>query len=86
MKIRRCTDLRKDCVSNWVYLFAVRDVGINDSVLIPFMEFVDYASGSAQAYNSCGGSNGCADQLTNWDGTKKRGLESIHKKNGGLSL
>ena len=83
---KECTDLRKDCVSNWVYLFAVRDVGINDSVLIPFMEFVDYASGSAQAYNSCGGSNGCADQLTNWDGTKKRGLESIHKKNGGLSL
>lgn len=81
-----CTDLRKDCVSNWVYLFAVRDVGINDSVLIPFMEFVDYASGSAQAYSSCGGSNGCADQLTNWDGTKKRGLESISKKRGSLSM
>ena len=23
---------------------------------------------------SLGGSNGCADELTNWDGTKKRGL------------
>ena len=27
-----------------------------------------------------GGSNGCADQLTNWDGTKKRGLGALEKK------
>ena len=26
--------------------------------------------------------NGCADQLTNWDGTKKLGLESVTKKKG----
>lgn len=25
-------------------------------------------------YVSLGGSNGCADQLTNWDGTQKLGL------------
>lgn len=33
-------------------------------------------------YASLGGSNGCADQLTNWDGTKKLGLGAITKKKG----
>ena len=37
---------------------------------------------SAETYTSLGGSNGCADQLTNWDGTKKLGLESVTKKKG----
>ena len=36
--------------------------------------FVDYMSCSADTYVSLGGSNGCADQLTNWDGTQKVGL------------
>ena len=35
---------------------------------------------SAETYTSLVGSNGCADQLTNWDGTKKLGLESVTKK------
>lgn len=82
---RGCTNYRKECVSNWVDMFATRDAVFNNEVLSNFMEFVDYASGSAEAYISCGGSNGCADQLTNWDGTKKLGLESISKKKGGLS-
>ena len=34
------------------------------------------------SYTSLGGSNGCADQLTNWDGTKKLGLGAITKKKG----
>jgi len=29
-----------------------------------------------------GGSNGCANQLTNWDGTRKLGLGAITKKKG----
>ena len=37
---------------------------------------------SAETYTSLGGSNGCADQLTNWDGTKKLGLGSQTKKKG----
>ena len=33
-------------------------------------------------YASLGGFNGCADQLTNWDGTRKLGLRAITKKKG----
>ena len=36
--------------------------------------YIDYMSCSADTYVSLGGSNGCADQLTNWDGTQKIGL------------
>ena len=42
----------------------------------------NYMSCNAETYTSLGGSNGCADQLTNWDGTKKLGLESVTKKKG----
>ena len=37
---------------------------------------------SAETYTSLGDSNGCADQLTNRDGTKKLGLASVTKKKG----
>ena len=39
-----------------------------------FLAFVDHMSCSVDTYVSLGGSNGCADQLTNWDGTQKIGL------------
>ena len=35
---------------------------------------------SADTYVSLGGSNGCADQLTNWDGTQKDGLGALPSK------
>ena len=35
---------------------------------------------SADTYVSLGGSSGCADQLTNWDGTQKLGLGTPSKK------
>ena len=35
---------------------------------------------SADTYVSLGDSNGCADQLTNWDGTQKVGLGAMPKK------
>ena len=35
---------------------------------------------SADTYVSLGGSNGCADQLTNWDGTQKIGLGTVQRK------
>ena len=35
---------------------------------------------SADTYVSLGGSNGCADQLTNWDGTQKVGLGIFYKE------
>jgi len=70
------------CVTNWTHLFAEQDVTYEPSIIDSFISFVDYMSCSAETYTSLGGSNGCADQLTNWDGTKKLGLGAITKKKG----
>lgn len=47
-------------------------------------EFTDrieiHLSCSADTYVSLGGSKGCADQLTNWDGTQKDGLGALPSK------
>ena len=64
------------------HLFAERDVTYEPSTIANFVSFVDYMSCSAETYTSLGGSNGCADQLTNWDGTKKLGLGTPVKKKG----
>ena len=48
--------------------------------LTTFLAFVDHMSCSADTYVSLGGSNVCADQLTNWDGTQKVGVRSTIKK------
>ena len=59
----------------------------NNKVIDNFLAFVDYMSCSADTYVSLGGSNGCADQLTNWDGTQKVGLGAVlRKKPRGFSL
>ena len=58
-----------------------------DNAIDTFLAFVDYMSCSADTYVSLGGSNGCADQLTNWDGTQKVGLGAVlRKKPRGFSL
>lgn len=75
-----CTDFRKECVSNWTKLFATKDVVCTDSIVNNFLSFVDHMSCSADTYVSLGGSNGCADQLLNWDGTQKVGLGAMPKK------
>lgn len=75
-----CTDFRMECVSNWTKLFATKDVVYTDSIINNFLSFVDHMSCSADTYVSLGGSNGCADQLLNWDGTQKIGLGAIPKK------
>ncbi len=79
---RDCSNFREECVTNWTHLFAERDVTYNPSIIDNFISFVDYMSCSAETYESLGGSNGCADQLTNWDGTQKIGLGAPTKKNG----
>ena len=48
-----------------------------------FLSAVDTMSCSADSYVSLMGSNGCADQLTNWDGSKKQGMAAPEKKKGG---
>ena len=77
-----CSKFNVECVTSWTHLFAERDVTYGPSIIDNFISFVDYMSCSAETYTSLGGSNGCADQLTNWDGTKKLGLGAPTKKKG----
>lgn len=76
------TDFKQECVTNWTKLFATNEVQFTDNAIDNFLAFVDYMSCSADTYVSLGGSNDCADQLTNWDGTQKVGLGSIPQKKG----
>lgn len=65
------TDFKQECVTSWTKLFATNEVQFTDNAIDTFLAFVDHMSCSADTYVSLGGSNGCADQLTNWDGTQK---------------
>lgn len=81
------TDFKQECVTNWTKLFATNEVQFTDNAIDTFLAFVDHMSCSADTYVSLGGSNGCADQLTNWDGTQKVGLGAVlRKKPRGFSL
>ena len=81
------TDFKQECVTSWTKLFATNEVQFTNNAIDTFLAFVDYMSCSADTYVSLGGSNGCADQLTNWDGTQKVGLSAVlRKKPRGLSL
>ena len=73
------TDFKQECVTSWTKLFATNEVQFTDKAIDNFLTFVDHMSCSADTYVSLGGSNGCADQLTNWDGTQKVGLSGIKK-------
>ena len=77
-----CSKFNVECVTGWTHLFAERDVTYEPSIIDNFISFVDYMSCSAETYTSVGGSNGCANQLTNWDGTKKLGLAAPVKAKG----
>ena len=72
------TDFKQECVTSWTKLFATNEVQFTDKAIDNFLAFVDHMSCSADTYVSLGGSNGCADQLTNWDGTQKIGLGAIN--------
>lgn len=74
------TDFKQECVTNWTKLFATNEVQFTDNAIDNFLAFVDHLSCSADTYVSLGGSNGCADQLTNWDGTQKVGLGIFYKE------
>lgn len=81
-----CSDFRRECVSHWTKMFATDGGVYTESIINNFLSFVDHMLCSADTYVSLGGSNGCADQLTNWDGTQKVGLgASTKKKVHGLS-
>jgi len=81
------TDFKQECITSWTKLFATNEVQFTDNAIDNFLTFVDHMSCSADTYVSLGGSNGCADQLTNWDGTQKVGLGAVlRKKPRGFSL
>ena len=71
------TDFKQECVTNWTKLFATNEVQFTNNAIDNFLTFVDHMSCCADTYVSLGGSNGCADQLTNWDGTQKAGLGAV---------
>lgn len=75
-----CGNFRRECVTSWTKLFATKDVVYTEPLYQNFLAFVDHMSCSADTYVSLGGSNGCADQLTNWDGTQKIGLGTPTKR------
>lgn len=74
------TDFKQECITSWTKLFATNEVQFTDKAIDNFLAFVDHMSCSADTYVSLGGSNGCADQLTNWDGTQKVGLGAVLRK------
>lgn len=75
-----CSNFRKECVTLWTKFF-VSDGGVyTEPIINNFLAFVDYMSYCADTYVSLGGSNGCADQLTNWDSTQKIGLGAATKR------
>ncbi len=79
-------DVRGFLISNRGKLFATNEVQLTDNTIDIFLAFVGHMSCSADTYVSLGGSNGCADQLTNWDGIQKLGLGAPPKKKAqGLS-
>ena len=75
-----CSNFRKECVTSWTKLFATKGVVYTEPLCQSFLAFVDHMSCSTNTYVSLGGSRGCADQLTNWDGTQKIGLGAPTKR------
>lgn len=76
-----CGNYRRECVAHWTKLFATDEVVYTEPIIQNFLSFINYMSCSADTYVSLGGSNGCADQLTNWDGTQKVRLGAPTKRN-----
>ena len=75
-----CGNYRRECVAHWTKLFATDEVVYTEPIIQNFLSFIDHMSCCADTYVSLGGSNGCADQLTNWDGTQKLGLGAPSKR------
>lgn len=67
-------------ISNRGKLFATNEAQLTDNAIDIFLAFVGHMSCSADTYVSLGASNGCADQLTNWDGIQKLGLKKQQRE------
>ena len=75
-----CGNYRRECVAHWTKLFAIDEVVYTEPIIQNFLSFINHMSCNADTYVSLGGSNCCADQLTNWDGTQNLGLRASPKK------
>ena len=74
---RMCRTLDKTLTDEVVY---------TEPIIPNFLSLIDHMSCSTDTYVLLGGSNACADQITNWDCTQKLGLgASPKKKSQGLS-
>ena len=59
-------------MKNWTKLYATSETTFPEDAVKGFIKFIDCMSGGADTYQTCMvGSTGYANQLTNWDGTKK---------------
>ena len=68
-----------NCNDDWRYKTPIKEC-CKEKTLDTFLAFVDHMSCSADTYVSLGGSNGCADQLTNWDGTQKKAWKQVQRR------
>ena len=68
---RMCRTLDKTLTYEVVY---------TEPIIQNFLSLIDHMSCSADTYVLIGGSNACADQLTNWDGTQKLDWEHLLKE------
>ena len=68
---RMCRTLDKTLTYEVVY---------TEPIIQNFLSFIDHMSCSTDTYVLIGGSNACADQLTNWDGTQKLDWEHLLKE------
>ena len=76
-----CTSFRLECVTNCTKLFAKNENMYDSHTINNFISFIDNMLCSSKTNVTTGGSNGCADQLTNWDGTQKIGLGLCQRRN-----
>ena len=67
------TDYRENLMKSWTKILATSETTSPEDAVKVFIRFVDCMSGGADTYQTCmGGSTSCSNQLTNWDGTKKK--------------
>lgn len=64
----------------WTNDFATNEANFDQSNIDTFLSAVEKMSGGTDNTVFLSGSNGSADQLSNWDGTKKLGLAAPEKK------
>ena len=78
-----CSKFNKECVTNWTHLLRERDVTYEPSIWTTLSLSLIICHAMQNLHFSWR-LNGCADQLTNWDGTKKL-AQLYHPKRKGQS-